>query len=409
MYEEKTITSKYATLFIICAILACATAVLALIFFEPIGLGHILFLVLAAISVAIAGYASSDMKANIAKPLARLITALEERIKGKPDANFHIENAEGEFGLIAELMRKEAVRMIEHIDLFGKIRDGDFSIGFSSEYDDDVMNVILQEMIDRQRELVQCIKIASAQIASASHEIASGSHNLASGSNEQATAIEQFRATIGSIREVAEDNQTKSQEVVDAITRYMGIVDGISTDLHTIAETMAGISDSAKRVAKVSDVIGNIAFQTNILALNASVEAARAGQQGKGFAVVADEVRELSRKSAEAARETVEIIREGEEMIDFGNRIARNAVDGMDNITKIAKENKLRMEALSESSISQSNAISAISEGIIQISQIVQSNAALSQESAAASGELSMQAFELDRLIEFYKIDSNIR
>jgi len=405
MYLKKTITAKYASLFTICAILACAAAVLALIFFEPIGLGHIMFLALAAISVAIAGYAASDLKTKIANPLAQIAAALDERIKGKPNENFEIRGADGEFEFIAELMRKEAARMLEHIDLFDRVRDGDFSIEFYDKNDGDLMNQMLHGMIEHQRGLVQCIKAVSSQISSASREIAGGSQTLASGSNEQSMAIEQFRATVESIRIKAEDNLSKAQETAHAIASYMSIVDDVSCDLHAMAKTMEEISDSARRISKVSDVIEGIAFQTNILALNAAVEAARAGQHGKGFAVVADEVRELSSKSAEAARETAKIIREDWETIDAGNRIMESAVVGMDNISKIAAENRSRMETLSESSISQRDAIAEISEGISQISQIVQSNASLSQESAAASEELSTQAYELDKLIALYKID----
>jgi methyl-accepting chemotaxis protein len=393
-------------MYIVCAVLACAAAGLVFAFVRPIGIAHAAVAVLAVALIAIAAYASIELKAKITGPLAAIAKTLNGLFNGRPDPAFTIKGAQGEFAELSELVRNVSGRMHSDIEMLGKIRNGDYSFDFGNVHEGDGLLYALQGMLDRQRGLVQGLKAVSEQITSASGEIASGSQSLASGSNEQAAAIEQFRATVELLRVKAGENADKAREVIDAIGSYAMIVDGIGNDMATMTKTMYDINESAKRISKVSDVIESIAFQTNILALNAAVEAARAGQQGRGFAVVADEVRELSNKSAEAARETAELIRADLANVEIGNRLAESAAASIGNVSRITNDNQARMAELSESSISQSAAINEISVGINQIAVIIQSNAALAEESAAASAELSSQAFELDKLVEFHKIKS---
>jgi methyl-accepting chemotaxis protein len=187
--------------------------------------------------------------------------------------------------------------------------------------------------------------------------------------------------------------------------QYSELLTEIGTDMNQMTKTMNDIRNSANSISSVSDVIESIAFQTNILALNAAVEAARAGQHGKGFAVVADEVRELSNKSAESARKTSELIEIDIRNVEFGSKIVENATATMSKIKQLSSDNVVKLNDLGQLIHEQSTTVDDISQNIDQVTQIVNTNSALAEESAASAAQLENQAKLLDTLSATYKIE----
>ncbi|HHX71945.1 MAG TPA: HAMP domain-containing protein [Clostridiales bacterium] len=250
----------------------------------------------------------------------------------------------------------------------------------------------LQIVASNMNELIGNIWTAAEQVASGSRQISDSSIGLSQGVTEQASSVEELTASLEQM-----SSQTKlNAENADETSKLARLTETTASlgnqKMQNMLHAMNDISASSRNISRVIKVIDDIAFQTNILALNAAVEAAHAGQHGKGFAVVADEVRNLAAKSAEAARETTDMIENSIEQIKEGMRLAEETAKEFARIVEEVSKAAELVENISVASKEQSAGIEQISRGVMQVSQVVQSNSATSQEVAAASEQLSGQA-----------------
>lgn len=269
------------------------------------------------------------------------------------------------------------------------------------------MKNAVNSTIDSFNKILAEIWLAADQVASGSEQVAAGNQAVSKGATEQASSIEELIVTIGNIAEQTRQNVEFANQSKESAQRSLQVAEDANEQMKGMLVSMQQINDSSASISKIIKVIDDIAFQTNILALNAAVEAARAGVHGKGFAVVAEEVRNLAQRSAQAAKETTDLIEGSVKKVNDGTKLADRTADALSQIMQVAVSAKLLEEKIVVASKEQSSAIMQLNQGIEQMSQVVQTNSATAQEGAAASEELSGQAEMLKQKLSMFKLGDN--
>jgi len=297
---------------------------------------------------------------------------------------------------------------VKHIsivsDALETIANGDLTTEISLLSAKDALGNSLQRMIRSLNTMFVDIGAATTQVSAGSKQIADGSQMLAQGSTEQASAIEQLSVSIGEIADKTKENAGIAKDAADLSVKIRKNAETGSAQMEYMMQAVQEINNAGNKIGKVIRVIDDIAFQTNILALNAAVEAARAGQHGKGFAVVAEEVRNLAAKSAEAAKDTSELIENSISKANLGLKIATETAESLKEIVEGINHSADIVAKIAQSSEEQSAAIVQINTGVDQVAQVVQINSASAEESAAAAEEMSSQSYVLAQIISQFKL-----
>lgn len=261
----------------------------------------------------------------------------------------------------------------------------------------DHMNSSLTGIVTQVRSGTDSIAIASSQIAAGNTDLSARTVAQASSLEETAASMEQLTSTVTQNAENARLANDLAQSASDVASKGGQVV-------RQVADTMASINESSRKIVDIIGIIDGIAFQTNILALNAAVEAARAGEQGRGFAVVASEVRSLAQRSAASAQEIKHLIDASVSQVDDGTQLASAAGKTMEEIVSSIRRVTDIMGDISVASQEQTSGIEQINQAVAQMDGVTQQNAALVEEAAAAAHSLQEQADNLVAAVRVFKI-----
>ena len=237
------------------------------------------------------------------------------------------------------------------------------------------------------------------QVASASGQVSSASQSLAEGSSEQAASIEETSSSLEEMSSMTKQNSENAKQADGLMQEANQVVGQANTSMTDLKDSMEEISKASEETSKIIKTIDEIAFQTNLLALNAAVEAARAGEAGAGFAVVAEEVRNLAMRSADAAKNTAELIEGTVKKVGHGSELVNTTSDAFSEVaTSSAKVAELVAE-ISAASTEQAQGIEQVNTAVTEMDKVTQSNAAGAEESASASEEMNAQAEEMKGMV----------
>jgi methyl-accepting chemotaxis protein len=325
-----------------------------------------------------------------------------EKVAGEKERRWALRN--DEVGELARAFDQLILSTVEQAQKTRIIADGDLTTTITIRSEEDILGKALSDLVEKLHALISSVSITAEQVGAGAGQVADGAQALASGATQQAATVEELTASAVSVSEQAIHNSASVQKAGEYVLQAAQGVSSSNEYMDRLNNAMGEIGQSSQEISKITKLVEDIAFQTNILALNAAVEAARAGNAGRGFAVVADEVRNLAAKSAEAAKQTSDLIQkssaivlEGEQLADDTRKLLTAVGAKTDMVVKSIKE-------IETASAEQTSAIEQINQGLSQVSSVVQTNAATAEESSAASEELSAQAQLLQQEIGKFKL-----
>ena len=299
---------------------------------------------------------------------------------------------------IGESLERALTFIKKYVDeisqLLQAFSDGNYNAAIKQDYMGNFSTIrhSMERMIKSMESLASEIQVATAGVETSANQISESTHVLLASFEEQSTALGDLRQTINFLTEKTIKNAEDAKSANDLTHMVQDAANTGTQYMDDMAEAMKDIKQSSEEIAKVVSTITDIAFQTNLLALNASVEAARAGEHGRGFAVVAEEVRNLATRSADAAKNTSDMLNKSLSRVDLGVEISLLTADSLRNIAKITTDATHVVADIAQASNEQAEEISTIQSSMESIYQGAAANVATVQNNAEISGELSGQA-----------------
>ena len=336
-----------------------------------------------------------DRKGAIRRVVA-IGTDMSEIEARETRARVERERAAAEQRQVVEQLR-DALRHLAEGNLTKTIRDP-----FPGDYE--TLRIDYNEATARLRDAMVLVLENSSLIRTESGGISRAAEDLSRRTEQQAATLEETAAALNQLTASVKSAADRTLKANDMVALARRNTESSGQVVREAVQAMGEISESSNKISRITSVIEEISFQTNLLALNAGVEAARAGEAGRGFAVVASEVRALAQRSSEAAREIAGLISDSASQVKRGVELVGQAGSALDGIQSSVAEIVTFMSDITASTTEQSAGLSEVNTAILQLDQVTQHNAAMFEETSAASQSLAREADGLNATMSRFSL-----
>ncbi len=350
------------------------------------------------------------IRRRILRPVIAVRDQMGEISQGNLSAEFGWKSDTSEIGMLVASIHETKGELKKYItDIDNKLSEmaqGNMDLEIDSSYRGEFVPIqdALRQILDGLNDALSRIHQTARKVSDRSERMAVSAQTLSDGAVQQAAAVQELSAGIqdisGQVKRTSEDAKNARKSAVET-ENQLGVC---SQKMDELSSAIADISQSSDQISGIIKTIEDIAFQTNILALNASVEAARVGAAGKGFAVVANEVQQLAAKSAESAKNITELIVNSVQLVRYGTSLSGETMTALTNVVSSSRQSAELVEHIADSAGQQAESLSQLTEGMENISAVVQSNANTAEESASSAQELRHHAERLQEAVRHFRL-----